>query len=131
LLLAVALALAMYGCATTGGPRHGPVPQDLGVGAEQKGTASYYARRFRGRRTANGERHDPQALTAAHRVLPFGTRVRVTNLANDRSVVVRINDRGPFVRGRILDLSRASARELGFLRSGTTEVLMEVVAAAD
>lgn len=81
--------------------------------AAETGVASVYARRFHGRRTANGERFDASGLTAAHRRLPFGTRVRVTNLATRRSVVVRINDRGPFARGRVIDLSPAAAARLG------------------
>jgi rare lipoprotein A len=78
----------------------------------QSGIASVYA--YSGERTASGERAQPNGLTAAHRTLPFGTRVRVTNKSNGRSVVVRINDRGPFVRGRIIDLTPAAARALGF-----------------
>jgi rare lipoprotein A len=78
----------------------------------ESGIASIYA--YSGERTANGERAQPSGLTAAHRSLPFGTRVRVTNKSNGRSVVVRINDRGPFVRGRIIDLTPAAARVLGF-----------------
>ncbi|TIV62635.1 MAG: septal ring lytic transglycosylase RlpA family protein, partial [Mesorhizobium sp.] len=75
-------------------------------------------------RTASGERMNPAALTAAHRSLPFGTKLRVTNKNNGRSVVVRINDRGPFVRGRVLDLSRGAANQLGFIGSGHTAVCM-------
>jgi len=78
----------------------------------QSGIASVYA--YSGERTANGERAQPSGFTAAHRTLPFGTRVRVTNKSNGRSVVVRINDRGPFVRGRVIDLTPAAARALGF-----------------
>ena len=91
------------------------------------GGASYYARKFAGRLTANGERYRPGRLTAAHRTLRFGTRVRVTNLRNGRSVVVRINDRGPFVRGRIIDLSRAAAERIGMIRSGVARVRLEVL----
>lgn len=80
---------------------------------EQSGTASWYGNRFHGRRTASGERYDMRGYTAAHKSLPFGTILRVTNLDNDRSVLVRINDRGPYVRGRIIDLSRAAAEEIG------------------
>lgn len=83
------------------------------------GTASWYGS---GHRTANGERFNPNGLTAAHRSLPFGTRLRVTNETNGRSVVVRINDRGPFVGGRIIDLSRGSAAAIGM--SGTSRVLL-------
>jgi rare lipoprotein A len=78
----------------------------------QSGIASVYA--YAGERTASGERAQPSGLTAAHRTLPFGTRVLVTNKSNGRSVVVRINDRGPFVRGRVIDLTPAAARALGF-----------------
>jgi len=97
----------------------------------QVGMASYYAGAHQGRRTANGERFDMHALTAAHRTLPFGTRVEVTNLENGRSVVVRINDRGPYVEGRVIDLSQAAARELRFLGRGTTRVRLKVLSAGD
>ena len=89
--------------------------------------ASYYSETLHGRRTASGERYDMRALTAAHPTLPFGSRVRVTNLANGRSVVVRINDRGPNVKGRVIDLSNAAARELQFISQGTTRVRLEVL----
>ena len=91
------------------------------------GIASYYGRRFHGRPTANGERFDMHELTAAHRTLPFGSRVNVTNPRTGRSVVVRINDRGPFVRGRVLDLSRAAAEEIGIIRSGHGNVELELL----
>ncbi|MEL6738024.1 MAG: septal ring lytic transglycosylase RlpA family protein [Pseudomonadota bacterium] len=91
-------------------------------------TASYYGKRFHGRRTANGERFDMNAMTAAHKTLPFGTRVLVTNPANGRSVTVRINDRGPFIRGRAIDLSRAAAEELGIIRRGHARVQLDIVA---
>lgn len=86
------------------------------------GVASYYAHRFHGRRTASGERFDMAALTAAHRTLPFGTKVRVTNPATGRSVVVRINDRGPFHGGRLIDLSQAAAQRLGLIARGSGRV---------
>lgn len=89
------------------------------------GGASYYGERFRGRRTASGARFDPDGLTAAHRTLPFGTRLRVTNVRNGRSVVVRVNDRGPFHGARILDLSKAAARRVGMIQSGTARVRVE------
>ena len=89
--------------------------------AAQCGRASWYALHSR---TASGERMNPSALTAAHRSLPFGTKLRVTNKNNGRSVVVRINDRGPFVKGRMLDLSRGAANQLGFIGSGHTAVCM-------
>jgi len=91
------------------------------------GVASYYADKHHGRLTANGETFDMYALTAAHRTLPFGTKLKVTSLANNRSVLVRINDRGPFVKGRVIDLSLAAATELQMLKSGITEVKLEIV----
>lgn len=90
-----------------------------------EGRASFYGLRFKGRPTASGEIFDPQAMTAAHRTLPFGTRLRVTNTSNGRSVVVRINDRGPYAHGRIIDLSRAAAERLEMIRSGTARVTLE------
>lgn len=94
------------------------------------GYASFYGTGHHGRRTASGERFDKMRMTAAHRRLPFGTRIRVTNTTNGRSVVVRVNDRGPFVRGRIVDVSTAAARILGFEARGTARVRIERVAAA-
>jgi rare lipoprotein A len=94
-------------------------------GYDKTGTASYYGSRHHGKRTASGEPFNKNALTAAHRSLPFGTRVKVTNLNNDRSVVVRINDRGPHTRGRLIDLSRAAAEKLGMVRSGTARVRVQ------
>lgn len=91
------------------------------------GMASYYGARFAGRRTASGERFNPAKMTAAHRRLRFGTKVRVTNLRNGRHVTVRINDRGPFAKGRVIDLSRAAARKIGMIRSGTARVRLERV----
>lgn len=100
--------------------------------ASETGEGTYYGGRFHGRRTASGERFDQNALTAAHRTFPFGTRVRVTNLGNGRSVVVRINDRGPFGPARVaekkvIDVSHAAARELGFLRQGRVLVRVDVL----
>ena len=100
-------------------------PQETVVG---RGSASYYAAQFDGRRTASGERFDNDEMTAAHRTLPFGSRVRVTNTANGRSVVVRINDRGPFTRGRMIDVSRAAAVELGLVARGHGEVELALIA---
>lgn len=101
-------------------------------GAVTRGLAAWYGAKFHGRRTASGERFDRRALTAAHRTLPFGTRVRVTNLANGRSVIVRINDRGPYGRrNRIIDVSEAAARRLGMLRSGVARVEIVVVELGD
>ncbi|HAW61206.1 MAG TPA: septal ring lytic transglycosylase RlpA family protein [Pseudomonas sp.] len=93
----------------------------------QSGKASYYARMHHGQRTANGETHDQNALVAAHRSLPFGTRVRVTNQQNGKQVIVRINDRGPFRRGRIIDVSRAAAAQLDMLERGVVRVRIETL----
>lgn len=103
--------------------------QSLGLPAV--GAASWYGPGFAGRRTANGEIFDPSQLTAAHRSLPFGTQLRVINLDNGRSVTVRINDRGPFVRGRIIDLSRAAAERIGMVGSGTAQVRLELLSVGD
>jgi rare lipoprotein A len=91
------------------------------------GMASYYGDELAGNRTASGERFDPGQLTAAHRSLPFGSRVRVTNISNGDSVIVRINDRGPFSRGRVIDVSHAAAREIGMHRSGTARVKLALL----
>ncbi len=85
----------------------------------QRGTASWYGPGFHGRRTASGERFNSNAMTAAHRFLPFGTRLRVVNEKNGRSVVVRVNDRGPFAHRRIIDLAKGPAQELGLTSAGT------------
>ena len=97
------------------------------VRSTQLGIASWYGGYFHGRRTANGERYNQNAMTAAHRHLPFGTRVRVVNLNNGRSTIVRINDRGPFIRGRIIDLSAAAAGEIGMRGAGIAQVRVEVL----
>ncbi|MFV9682641.1 septal ring lytic transglycosylase RlpA family protein [Pseudomonas sp. NY15367] len=111
-------ALAVLGgCSTFGGSTDG----------SETGKASYYAQAHHGKRTASGERFDQNALTAAHRTLPFGTRVRVTNLNNERSVILRINDRGPFVRGRVIDVSHAAAVRLDMLRAGVVPVRVEAL----
>jgi rare lipoprotein A len=91
------------------------------------GVASWYGREFHGRKTANGERYNMYDHTAAHRTLPFGTLVRVTNLRNGRKTKVRINDRGPWVRGREIDLSYQAARDIGILNSGVEKVFIEVL----
>ena len=92
----------------------------------QKGQASWYGPGFHGRKTASGERFNQHALTAAHRKLPLGTRATVVNLANGKSVEVEINDRGPYARGRILDVSKAAAEQLGMTHSGTAPVRLLV-----
>jgi rare lipoprotein A len=101
-----------------------PLPHAHGF--SQRGLASWYGKDFHGRKTSNGEVYNMYAMTAAHKTLPLGTRVRVKNLSNGKSAVVRINDRGPFVRGRIIDLSYAAAGRLGVVGPGTAPV--EIVA---
>jgi rare lipoprotein A len=96
-------------------------------GYDVVGIASWYGRRYHGRRTASGEIFDMNSATAAHPTLPFGTRVQVTNLENGRSVVLKINDRGPFVRRRIIDVSRRAAQALGFVQNGTARVRVQLV----
>lgn len=97
----------------------------------QTGKASFYADKFEGTPTASGEKYRHNKLTAAHKTLPFGTRVRVTNLANNETVEVVINDRGPYVEDRIIDLSRAAAEKLGFINQGLTDVSLEVIDPGD
>lgn len=89
--------------------------------------ASYYADKYHGRKTSNGEVFNMYDLTAAHKTLPFNTKVKVTNLSNGKSVIVRINDRGPFVKGREIDLSKAAAVKIGMIKSGTAKVSLEIV----
>lgn len=92
-----------------------------------EGVASYYSTGFNGKRTASGEIFNKNALTAAHREFPFGTILRVTNLSNDESVEVTVNDRGPFEKNRIIDLSEAAARDIGMIQSGTALVKIQVL----
>ncbi len=130
--LGALLSLGLLGgCATARGPAArppgAPTPP-VAVGWEQEGRASWYGRRHQGHPTASGERYDMAALTCAHRTLPLGTRVLVTNLDNGRAVELRVNDRGPFVDGRILDLSYAAAERLGALGAGVVPVRVRVVA---
>ncbi len=97
------------------------------IGYTERGIASFYAMRFQFRKTSSGERFNQLALTAAHRTLPFGTKVRVTNLMNNRSVIVKINDRGPFIDNRIIDLSRYAFSKIGDTDSGLINVKIEVI----
>jgi rare lipoprotein A len=98
--------------------------RDMALGV---GSASYYSNDFAGKRTASGEIFNPKVLTAAHRTASFGSLIRVTHLGNGRDVIVRVNDRGPFVRGRIIDLSYAAAKQIGLHRSGTAKVKLTLV----
>jgi len=100
---------------------------DAAAGNVRSGVASYYGKRFHGRTTANGERFNMHAMTAAHRSLPFGTRVKVTYPSTGRSVTVRINDRGPFIGGRTIDLSRGAAAALGMVDAGVAKVKLEIL----
>ena len=131
LLLALAATLWLGGCSTT----REPSPSDLGLPGTwdgpgdsdseiERGVASWYGQQFQGRRTASGEPFDRHALTAAHKTLPFGTRVRVRHLGSGQEVVVRINDRGPFTKGRVIDLSQAAASAIGLVQSGTARVVL-------
>jgi rare lipoprotein A len=113
------LALAAFGATAI-------LPMTEASAASQCGRASWYKS---GTRTASGERMNAGALAAAHRTLPFGTRVRVDNLANGRSVVVRINDRGPFIKGRVIDVTRAAALQLGMVGTGVASVRLTVLSA--
>lgn len=112
LILTLALALFTTGCSQR---------SDLLVG-----NGSWYGEKYHGRTTANGERYDMYAMTAAHKTLPFGTIVKVTNLKNNRSVIVRINDRGPFIKGRIIDLSYMAAKKLGYINDGVVKLKLQV-----
>ena len=124
-----ALALLLSACAGQS-PPSAPARPPAGprLGWTEEGRASWYGKPYHGRRTASGEVYDMDGLTAAHRTLSFGTRVKVTRLDNRRSVVVRITDRGPFVQGRIIDLSRAAARKLQMVHDGVARVRIEIVA---
>jgi rare lipoprotein A len=119
------LVAVLAGCAS-----NPPPLTSVPTGWSEEGDASWYGPGFHGKRTASGEVYDMEAMTAAHRRLPFGTRVRVRNLDNGRSAEVRINDRGPFAHGRVLDLSRAAARELGVLGPGIARVRLELLEAS-
>jgi rare lipoprotein A len=119
-LAGILASAALVSAACSG--NHHPVSPAPSAGSLSRGTASWYGPKFNGRRTANGERYDMHKLTAAHPSLPFGTLVQVTNLDNGKQVVVRINDRGPFGRRRVIDLSYAAARELGMVGPGTAHV---------
>ena len=104
-----------------------PQAQEPSSGTPNVGVASFYTSRLNGHITASGERFNNNALTAAHRTLPLGTRVRLTNLRNHHSVIVRVNDRGPFVSGREISVTRRAAAQLGFLRAGTAKVQLSVL----
>ena len=112
------MALALSACSST---------REIAAAKTQSGKASWYGPGFQGRKTASGERFNMNTYSAAHRTYAFGTKLCVENLRNGRGVTVRVNDRGPFVRGRVVDVSRKAARSLGMIRSGTALVRVSVV----
>ncbi|MEB0038885.1 MULTISPECIES: septal ring lytic transglycosylase RlpA family protein [unclassified Pseudomonas] len=118
LFSACALLSVLAGCAS-----HDINPR----GYNETGSASFYGAKHQGKRTASGERFDQNSLTAAHRDLPFGTRLLVTNLDNNKTVEVRVNDRGPHTRGRLIDLSRKAAEQLGMLGAGVAQVRVQTL----
>jgi rare lipoprotein A len=120
------MGLLLAACAEQA-PQRQPAAAPPASTFTQVGEASYYGAKFENRKTADGERFKSDGLTAAHRTLPIGTMVRVTNLRNHRSVVVRINDRGPYSRKRIIDLSAAAAKELGIRDQGVMRVRLDVL----
>jgi len=130
-ILIAAVLLLVVSCASSprytsaARPRRGTPPGSLR--RIQTGVASFYGQDFHGRKTANGETYDMYAMTAAHQALPFNTRVLVTNLDNGKKVAVRINDRGPFVKDRIIDLSYGAAMKVGMVGPGTANVRLEVL----
>lgn len=126
-------AFAQAASAPAAAPAAAPAPpaaQAAAAADALEGKLAWYGRKFNGRKTANGERFNAGALSMAHRTLPFGSRVKVTNTANNKSVVVRVNDRGPTQADRIGDVSQAAAQRLGMLRAGTVDAKLEVLGAA-
>ena len=116
LIVFALLSLILSGCSSS---------PSVSKGAIEKGKASYYADKYHGRTTASGEVFNQQALSAAHQTLGFGSRVKVTNIANNKSVIVTINDRGPFIRGRIIDLSKKAFSQIASVKQGVIDVTVE------
>ena len=116
LIIFALLSLIISGCSSA---------PSVSKGAIEKGKASYYADKYHGRTTASGEVFNQQALSAAHQALDFGSRVKVTNIANNKSVIVTINDRGPFIRGRIIDLSKKAFSQIASVKQGVIDVTVE------
>jgi len=127
--LSVSAALAQTAAPAVAAPA-AAAPAAKAAPTVETGKVAWYGRKFAGRRTASGERFNPDALTMAHKTLPFGTKVKVTNTKTGKSVVVRVNDRGPTQPDRIGDLSLAAARALGMVRSGVIDAELEVIADA-
>ena len=123
----MALGAALAACTVVHGAGLARAEEPVRAALPLSGTASWYGPGFHGRQTANGERYNMYELTAAHRSLPFGTKVRVTNRQNGKSVVVRINDRGPYVGGRVIDLSRGAAQVVSMTEAGIAPVKLEVL----
>lgn len=121
ILILLSIILIQLGCSSI------PTTSHKDAGHTESGKASFYAMKFQSRKTANGERFNQQSYTAAHNKLPFGTKIKVTNIKNGKSVIVRINDRGPFIAGRILDLSRSAFSRIGHLNSGILDVRIKIV----
>jgi rare lipoprotein A len=144
LFLCTGLLLLVMGCtksvAPPSTPTQTPRPYRVGktwyhpvpdaIGYRERGIASWYGKKFHGRKTSNGETYNMYAMTAAHKTLPMGTRLRVSNLNTNKTVIVRINDRGPFVRGRIIDLSYSAAKEIDMISTGTAPVEIAVIESA-
>lgn len=128
---ALVAAVLLAGCVASPRFTSAKAPRPGDYALVEEGIASYYADEFNGRTTSNGERYDMHQMTAAHRTLPFNTRVRVTNKNTGQSIVVRINDRGPFKDDRIIDLSLAGAKALSLISTGTAPVRLEVIEAGD
>lgn len=130
--LLIVVSLFVVNCGSLRSSRVKTIRSDglTGSGKILKGTASWYGKRFHGRKTANGERYNMYGMTVAHKKLPFGTLLEVTNLENNKKIIVRVNDRGPYVGRRILDLSYAAAKELDFIHSGTTKILAQIMVEA-
>ncbi|MCP4326053.1 MAG: septal ring lytic transglycosylase RlpA family protein [Alteromonadales bacterium] len=121
-IMMVLVSIFMLGCSSIPAKS----PSHL-IGHTESGKASYYAMKYQFRKTASGERFNNLATTAAHKKLPFGTKVKVTNIKNGKSIVVKINDRGPFIKGRIIDLTRSAFSSIGNIDSGVISVKIEVV----
>jgi rare lipoprotein A len=124
MFIAVVTVICSSSCA-----KHVSVARPVSIGHSETGIASWYGEPFQGRKTASGEVYDMNKLTAAHRTLPFGTWVEVTNLVNAKRVEVRITDRGPFIDGRVIDLSKAAAKQIDLITPGIVRVRLKVIRA--
>ena len=127
ILVLFLFSLSLVGCATDSSSDHNSTGSKRWIGHTETGQASYYNQKYHGRKTASGERMDQNAKTAAHRTLPFGSRVKVTHAKTGKSVIVRINDRGPFIRGRVIDLSKSAFKAIGDLDAGLVPVKIQVI----